>query len=124
MGKRVHVLKKCPEYGSEGFNWKQQEFKDLLDCLGCCTSGDDYADEFDCNLKNYENALSIIKLYKESGECDLLKKMLSDAECCESVDSIKERIESLGDIDEVISTMEDFYNSRDKSTDYIMFSCW
>ena len=93
MGKRVHVLKNCPEYGSGGFNWKQQEFKDLLDCLGCYTSGGDYADEFDCNLKDYENALSIIKLYKESGECDLLKKMLSDAGCCESVDSIKEVIE-------------------------------
>ena len=122
MGKRVHVVKKMAEYGSEGFNWKQQEFKDLLDNLGCDTNGEDYSDQFECLASNFENALNLIKTYKEKGECDEVKEFLEDVGI--SVEDLDKSLRDLGDIDTIIDTMQYFLDTRDKSCDYIMFECW
>ena len=122
MGKRVHVVKKMAEYGSEGFNWKQQEFKDLLDNLGCDTNGEDYSDQFECLAESFEKALNLIKTYKEKGECDEVKKFLEDVGI--DVDDLDDSLRELGDIDDVINTMQYFLKTRDKSSDYIMFECW
>lgn len=122
MGKRVHVIKKMAEYGSEGFNWKQQEFKELLDNLGCDTNGEDYADQFECLADSFEKALNLIKTYKEKGECDEVKKFLEDVGI--DVDDLDDCLRELGDIDDVINTMQYFLKTRDKSSEYIMFECW
>lgn len=122
MGKRVHVIKKMAEYGSEGFNWKQQEFKELLDNLGCDTNGEDYADQFECLASSFEKALNLIKTYKEKGECDEVKKFLEDVGI--DVDDLDYSLRELGDIDDVINTMQYFLKTRDKSSEYIMFECW
>ena len=122
MGKRVHVVKKMVEYGSEGFNWKQQEFKDLLDNLGCDTNGEDYSNQFECLADSFERALNLIKTYKEKGECDEVKKFLEDVGI--DVDDLDYSLRELGDIDDVINTMQYFLKTRDKSSEYIMFECW
>ena len=122
MGKRVHVIKKMAEYGSEGFNWKQQEFKDLLDNLGCDTNGEDYSDQFECLADSFERALNLIKTYKEKGECDEVKEFLEDVGI--SVEDLDDSLRDLGDIDNVINTMQYFLKTRDKSCSYIMFECW
>ena len=122
MGKRVHVIKKMAEYGSEGFNWKQQEFKDLLDNLGCDTNGEDYSDQFECLVESFEKALNLIKTYKEKGECDEVKEFLEDVGI--DVDDLDDCLRELGDIDDVINTMQYFLKTRDKISEYIMFECW
>lgn len=122
MGKRVHVVKKMAEYGSEGFNWKQQEFKDLLDNLGCDTNGEVYSDQFECLVESFEKALNLIKTYKEKGECDEVKEFLEDVGI--DVDDLDDCLRELGDIDDVINTMQYFLKTRDKSSEYIMFECW
>lgn len=122
MGKRVYVVKKMAEYGSEGFNWKQQEFKDLLDNLGCDTNGEDYSDQFECLADSFERALNLIKTYKEKGECDEVKEFLEDVGI--SVEDLDKSLRDLGDIDTIIDTMQYFLDTRDKSCDYIMFECW
>ena len=122
MGKRVHVVKKMAEYGSEGFNWKQQEFKDLLDNLGCDTNGEEYSDQFECLADSFERALNLIKTYKEKGECDEVKEFLEDVGI--SVEDLDDSLRDLGDIDTIINTMQCFLKTRDKSCEYIMFECW
>ena len=122
MGKRVYVVKKMAEYGSSGFNWKQQEFKAFLDNLGCDTNGDDYSDQFDCLADSFEKALNIIKTYKEKGECDEVREFLEDVGI--DIEDFEDVINGLGDIDDVIYVMQSFLDTRDKSSDYIMFECW
>ena len=122
MGQKVHVIKKMAEYGSDGFNWRQQEFKSLLDDLGCDTNGSEYSDQFDCLADSFERALNLIKTYKEKGECDEVKEFLEDVGT--NVDDLDNDLCNLGDIDNVIDTMQSFLDTRDKSSDYIMFECW
>lgn len=122
MGKRVHVVKKMVEYGSEGFNWKQQEFKEFLDNLGCDTNGDDYSDQFECLASSFEKALDITKTYKEKGECDEVKEFLEDVGI--DIEDFEDGLHDLGGIDDVINTMQCFLDTRDKSCEYIMFECW
>ena len=49
MGNRVHVVKVQREYGkSEAFNWKFEEFKDLLTSLGCnVCEQEEYSSDFE-----------------------------------------------------------------------------
>ena len=57
----VHVQTRTPEYSlSAGFGSNTQEFKDFLDFLGCDTSGEDYADDYECTVSNFKNAVRII----------------------------------------------------------------
>lgn len=122
MGKRVYVVKKMVEYGSSGFNWKQQEFRDLLDNLGCDTNGEVYSDQFECPANSFEKALNIIKTYKEKGECDKVKDFLEEVGL--DIDGLEDSINELGNIDDVIYAMQCFLDTRDKTCDYIMFECW
>ena len=123
MGKRVHVIKKMAEYGSEGFNWKQQEFKQLLDALGCDTNGEDYADSFECTAESFKKAIALLKEYHEEGRSEKVIKKFDDEYL--DIDDVDDCIKSLDEsLDYIIYTMEWFYKTRDKSADYIMFECW
>ena len=123
MGKRIHVVKRVQEYGSCGFNWKQQEFKDLLDALGCDTSGEYYSDDFDCQVELYENALNMLKEYKDKGRTkELEAKFLENGLDFDLFEDALRDLESSGD--NVLETMQSFYDNRDKNWDYICFAAW
>ena len=122
MGKRVYVVKQSAKYGSEGFNWKGQDFKDFLDAMGCNTSGEDYADKFDCEVSLYEKSLNILKEYQKNYLSDSVKQYLSDVDY--SIDDFEDDLIGLGGIDEVLSTMQSFYDTREKDVDYIYFEVW
>ena len=63
MGNRVHVVKVQREYGkSEAFNWKFEEFKDLLTSLGCnVCEQEEYSSDFEIVCDEYERAMTILK---------------------------------------------------------------
>ncbi len=67
MGKRIRVAKTWHvEYGpTEGFNYKQEEFKDLLNSLGVGVIGEEGADFFECETKEFDKAVKLLKEQKE-----------------------------------------------------------
>lgn len=115
MGKRVHVVKKQEKYGdSEAFNWKQDEFIDLLESLNCQIDNNE-DDRFEVLAEEYECAINYLKDIKagktDFDEIDLLE--------------FNEALEDLDySIDELIEVMEEFYDERDKDSDYIIFVSW
>ena len=123
MGKRVHVIAKHQEYGdSASFNWKCSEFHDFLDSLGAEVSPEDeYADEFECQCVEYKKALDLLKKYKKKGA----KAISNELEGLGySPDDLEKDLAELGGIDYVLSEMCNFYNERDKKSDWISFSAW
>lgn len=122
MGMRVHVVKQSAKYGSEGFNWKGQDFKDFLDAMGCDTSGEDYADRFDCEVYLYEKALNILKDYQKNYLSDNVKQFLNELEY--PINDFCDDINGLGGIDELVDTMQSFYDTREKGENYIYFEIW
>lgn len=125
MGKRVHVIKKHQEYGSyEAFNWKFDEFHSFLDALGCDVCGEEFDSEFECEDSKYENALNILKAYKEKGDCEEVKKMLDDVYYYYSVEELEKDLEELGGLDHVLEAMQTFWDEREKDYGWISFSAW
>jgi hypothetical protein len=123
MGKYVHVVAKREVYGSaEGFNWKQEEFKDLLFSLNCPVQEEDfegYCDRWECLKANFEGAIETLKAYANGEEIS--------EEC--GKDEIESSLYSLGaeyvvDPSPVIKLMETFLEQCDKNCDYVIFVAW
>lgn len=123
MGKNVHVIKRVQQYGCEGFDWKQNEFRDLLDSLGCETIGEYGEDEFECEVSLYEEAMSLLFDYIDFGGSESVVKKFKE-KGLDYNDFIK-ALSSLA-IDEkaVWGQMRKFYDDRDKRWNFICFSCW
>ena len=116
MGKRVHVVKKKEEYaGIEAFNWKMEEFKDLLNALDCNVCGEEYGDRFDVPADDDKQAMKYLKDINNG-------KMLVEID----VEDVKDAINALdyGTIDEIIETMNLFWKYRDKKSDWLIFVAW
>ena len=129
MGCRVHVVSRQAEYGSCGFNWKDDQFRSLLDDLGCNTSGREDSTEFDCWLPDYKQAVKAVAIFvKKKNNPKLeaeLDKILEENGICR--EDLADDIESAGDssIDrgrEVLDTMVRMLVTRDKTSDYIEFA--
>lgn len=122
MGNYVHVVKRLQEFGSyEAFNWKSDDFRSLLDSLGC-NVGDDT--DFECDAAAYKLALDALKMYKKNGNFQEVQDMLGDECLVESREDLDNNIDTLGGIDHVIKAMEMFWKERDKKYDCICFSTW
>jgi len=136
MGKRVHVVSKQVEYGNtEAFNWKGEEFKCLLRNCGANACGEDYSDNFDLPVGDYERSLTILKRMKENPDLtnDDLADLKVETEDGQNnfdpdlidINDIKESIKILDyTIEELIEILENFYEERDKDNDWIEFSAW
>ena len=126
MGKNVHVIKRVQQYGCEGFSWKKDEFRDLLDSLGCETNGEYGEDEFECEVSLYEEAMDLLFDYTEFGGSDSVIEKFNE-KGLDYNDFIK-ALSSLGslaiDAKYVWGQMRKFYDDRDKEWDFICFSCW
>lgn|GEM_PF-7101287 len=118
MGKRVHVVKQQEKYGnSEYFNWKYNEFADLLGQLGCeAASMDEYnMERFEVETDKFQRAINVLKEYKGG-------KTSFDNDI--DIDGIDAYLDELGGIDNVIEAMEAFYEQRDKDSGWIIFVAW
>ena len=136
MGKRIYVaVKHNVSYDSSaGFNWHNEEFKDLLSNLnvdiwndnGDYTDG--YGDSWECTTKAFDNALNFLKdnkdniLNYENGKTLEVNDSEVDAESV--YDAIME-LECGEDFsesyDEVVSMMELWKKQRAKRNKYMFF---
>ena len=124
----VHVQTRTPEYSlSAGFGSNTQEFKDFLDFLGCDTSGEDYADDYECTVSNFKYAVRIVALYVHGREKPSLKAKLDEllAENYNDVDELESQFSRLeSSPEDVLALMVSFLVQRAKGEDYIYFSCF
>ena len=124
----VHVQTRTPEYSlSAGFGSNTQEFKDFLDFLGCDTSGEDYADDYECTVSNFKNAVRIVALYVHGREKPSLKAKLDEllAENYNDVDELESQLSRLDTrAEDILSFMVSFLVQRAKGEDCIYFSCF
>ena len=128
MSTRVHVQTRMPEYSlTAGFGSDTQEFKDFLDFLGCDTSGEDYAEDSECTVSSFKNAVRIVAIYVHGREKPSLKAKLDEllAENYNDVDGLERQLILLDTrIEDVLSLMVSFLVQRAKGEDYIYFSCF
>lgn len=136
MGCRVHVIKRQREYGnSEAFNYGIDDFKSVLENLGCDVCDQDGCETFfELPIADYNRALDVLKSIAKHGSVDwekLNKKYpIEDEyhdtfeELCD-VDYALKHIKVLGyDVPKMIEAMENFKYQRDKKSDWIQFEAW
>ena len=98
MGKRVHVVKKQEKYGdSEAFNWKQDEFIDLLESLNCQIDNNE-DDRFEVLAEEYECAINYLKDIK-AGKTDF-----DDIDLLEFNEALEDLDYSIDELIEVMAT--------------------
>lgn len=127
MGCRVHVIKKHAEYGnSEAFNWNASGFHTLLDVLGCEVCGEEYADDFECTVESYKDAVKVVAVLKKGDEAraDQLLDKISEERSTGDLSDVKVHLEECGGIDYVLDAMVAFLVERDKESDWISFSAF
>jgi hypothetical protein len=122
MGKRVHVVKKQEEYGSTAaFNWKNEEFKSLLNALGgdVCESDDyGYSDRWEISVSDFEKAMHNLELYINGENLD---------DECVDMDDIESAIKGFEYDDAaeyVMDCMKGFYKERDMDSSWMIFVAW
>lgn len=111
MGNRLHVAKTYKvEYGfCEAFNWKVEEFKNLLSALGAYYTGETWDEEFEIPLRDWNNCIEKLK-----GFNDLDKEEQEDITDC---------LKELGySLDETIEVFERYLNEYDKTNDWLHFA--
>ena len=142
MGNRVHVVKVQREYGkSEAFNWKFEEFKDLLTSLGCnVCEQEEYSSDFEIICNEYERAMTILKrivdAMKDDDGVDLNTIDFSDLKGDEDVpdwcqfdparydfNEVVLYAKRLPDysMEEILGIMKEFWGERDKKSSWIQF---
>lgn len=128
MGKKLHVVKKQREYGVQGyFNWEYGKFMDILSGLGCYVAQEDENyDFFEIPLKDYENAMSILKQWKDNKEISIEEmEPYYGEQVYFDLDSVKTKMDAIKlDLDPLLKIMEDFYEERDKDSNWIQFEAW
>ena len=123
MGKYVHVVSKKEKYSEvEAFNWKQEEFKDLLNALNCSVHEEDpegYCDRWECRKNEYKQAIETLKAYSKGEEI---------SEECDK-DDISSALHELGEVypldpTPVVKMMEKLLSECDKNCDWVIFVAW
>ena len=135
MGMRVHVCTKhIVEYGkTEGFNYTYQDFKNMLNILGCDYTGEIDDTDWEVEREQFNDALNFIKEHKaeivkaakgeDVGDIDGI-----DIEhvathmrfaCDKNVDTFSE-----SDVDEVIKLMEHYEAEGEPGSPYLNFSAF
>lgn len=127
MGKRVHIVEKVEEYASmEAFNYQQSEFESLLSSLGCYVNviEEGNSDRFEVPTGDYEKALVAFRAYMngeempEDSDADDLDVEYSVGRLTYENETHEEAAKR------ILKIMEDFYESRDKDFDWMIFVSW
>lgn len=111
MGQRLYVAKTYKvEYGeTSAFNWKNEEFHNLLDTLDVYYYGETYDTTFDVMRDELEQGIEKLKNF------DTLEDWLKE--------EIEERLEELTySREEVINLLEEYLKESDQDNDYLHFS--
>ena len=122
MGNRVHVAKayKVEYADTAAFNWKHQEFFDLLQTIGAEPSwmnGDNECPDwnFECPKENYHNAVEFLRVYINN----------PDAMDVDTKESIYDALESLDEEPaKVLQLMEEFERLAATDDGYIHFAAF
>lgn len=123
MGKLVHVIKKHADYGNtQAFNWGEEKFKDLLTYLGCEVCGEEYSDEFECDEDEYNKALSFLKSYQKDKESKEVKTFMEENDIDD--ETLELSFKGLGGLDEIVESMQGFWDEREKGYGWISFHAW
>jgi len=120
----VHVVKNQERYGNaSAFNWKYNDFADLLGVLGCeVNRGDnEYSERFEVLVKEYKTAMKLLKAYKKYGECNKVWRLFEEYDADTDIEMY---LVNLGGIDYVMGSMKDFFDERDKGSEWIQFVVW
>lgn len=110
MGSRVHVIKRQPEYGHCGFNWNSEEFKSFLDDMGCATTGESYADDFECDVDLYKKAVWALSIYVHRKPSDARKRKPAQKRpkrYDKFLEFLDERDLTVGDFEDAVCSMAD-----------------
>lgn len=139
MGYRVHVVKQTEKFADiEAFNWKNQEFAELLDALGCDMVSIDGYERFECRKEYFKTAINLVKCYKENGTVNLSREDFAKFGIFEETskelfeeyridpDYVDEQLASVTEtfgfpLSYVLDTMEIFLNESDPESDWIIF---
>lgn len=128
MGHRVHVCKTYKvEYGeTEGFNYKNDKFYDILNLLGAEPAsadgdGNPYCDDFECSKEDYDDAVQNLKAYINN------PNIFKDSDDDDNEDG--EQLQAiLDDMDmsprELLHLMESYRNEADTHDGYLHFSAF
>lgn len=137
MGKRLHVHKKHVIEYADGqfFNWKFNEFQELLETLCCDTSpcASEFPDDWEVSKEEYKRVLDALKEAK-NGAKEVTFKPLYDSES-ECVFGVEDEILPLlhdiypDDLEEealnkIVEDMQYIYDNADENQEYIYFSCF
>ena len=128
MGKRVRVVSRQEKYGDrEDFNWKQEEFKDLLNALNCSVheeNPDGYSDRWECEKEEFKQAIQNLKDYS-NGVLKSSEEWTTEdvASALHELSYDEERDLSI-DPTSVIKTMEKYLEECDKNSCWIIFVAW
>ena len=108
MGKRLHVGTKYEVEWSDSahFNWKIEEFHDLLSALDVSYTGESWDDEFEVTKEEWQKGIDTLRSY------DTL-----DDDAKNRIDEALEALES--GREEVIEIMEHFYEQSAPNWCYI-----
>lgn len=127
MGKRVRVVSRQEKYGDrEDFNWKQEEFKNLLDTLGCSVHEEDpegYCDRWECQKEEFKQAIQNLKDYS-NGVFKSEEWASEDVASALHELSYDEGRDLSIDPTSVINTMEKYLEECDKKSCWIIFVAW
>lgn len=127
MGKRIHIVKKVEEYASmAAFNYRQSEFESLLSALGCYVNviEEGNSDRFEVPTGDYEKALVAFRAYM-NGEEMPEDSDADDLDVDDAVKALAYEDETRKEAEKrILKNMEDFYESRDKDFDWMIFVSW
>ena len=138
MGKRVHIAKKfVVEYADgDGFNWKSEEFKNLLNTLNVSVSGEDYADDWEVQTAEYDKALEYLKANRDAifnyDSAEETDTEIYNEDVYDSIMALSNKEADDEDayktfclrLDEIVSDMEYFKKKRQKNDDYMHFAAF
>lgn len=125
MEKRVHVAKKWSD--TEAFNWKNEEFKDLLSALNVSVCGDDYSDTWECLSTSFDKAIDFLKnhkkeIYNFDNECEDEEISLEDVhDAITKLMGDNDDLTFFEQVDTLVTVMESFKKERAKNTTFMHF---
>lgn len=128
MKKFVSVVSKVEKIGKANcFSRKTDEFKELLELLGCDINDyDEEGSKFEIYVVEYKDKLDFLKKYKEYKETSKHESEIADVldELDIEEGQLDDAISEIGTLDDVIQGMERLWDERDKDWNYIILFTW
>ena len=128
---------------TEAFNWKNREFVEILDGLGCDTWSNDECDQIECEKARFKDAIEIAKNIGKLADCETTDKLMEtlveigvsqeridDGDFEDLEPGVAEDIETsikhdLGyTLEDFARVLQSFLDESDPDSDHIYFRVW